>query len=147
MFDNFIFSNKFGFILETVFSYKGIELDCAFTPSLVGHFHNFYIWEPRPGFEPSVLGCWVECSNTALAGPNFASFLKFLYNWVLLENEFDTFKSDSQLIYWNKEINNWTMIKCWAHINEMLLKTLHRLNLEVEKGSKERDFISQNFYK
>jgi len=45
---------------------------------------------------------------------SFSYLLKleiFSYNWVLLENEVDTFKSDSKLLYRNKEINNYTIIK------------------------------------
>jgi hypothetical protein len=34
-----------------------------------------------------------------------------LYNWVFLEYEVDTFKSNSQLIYYNTHMNNYTKIK------------------------------------
>ncbi len=54
-----------------------------------------------------------------------------LYNWIFIVNEVDTFKSNAQLIYWNTEINNYTIIKkrlnnysfnksCWVQINEIL---------------------------
>ncbi len=41
----------------------------------------------------------------------FKLFIIVSYNWVSLENEVDTFKSNSQLIYWNHKINNYTIIK------------------------------------
>jgi hypothetical protein len=33
------------------------------------------------------------------------------YNWVFLENEVDTYKSNSQLIYSDTEINDYAIIK------------------------------------
>ncbi len=64
-------------------------------------------------------------------------FLVFSYNLVFLENEIDTFKSNSQLIYWKHEMNNYTaIIKSWLNTSKAL----------VHKTIKERAAQERSFY-
>jgi hypothetical protein len=64
-------------------------------------------------------------------------FLVFFYNWVFLENEIDTFKSNSQLSYWKHEMNNFiAIIKSWLNTSKAL----------VHKTIKERAAQERSFY-
>ncbi len=65
---------------------------------------------------------WSRLKRLSVSRHFMLTRLIFLYNWVFLENEVDTFKSNSKLIYLWHENNNYTVIikkgikKGWLNI-------------------------------